>query len=169
MKKITIMAISILWLAGCTKDGTLDPDVLKKHGKVTLPIFDKLQSDPDPNPTTQCGSALFYGTMTYLGNVHGSSVNNTCTYNADGTQLALTSDDIDYAANGEQLWTKGSIVITFPTDGSTTATITGGSTIVGGTGPYKNATGYFIYENMVYDLATGHESHTAHGKITITR
>ena len=163
-----IMAISILLLAGCTKDGTLDPDILKK-GKVTLPIFDNLQSDPDPNPTTQCGGALFYGTMTYLGDVHGIVVSKTCTYNADGTQLAVTDDDIVYAANGEQLWTKGSIVITFPTDGSTTATITGGSTIAGGTGRYKGATGYFIYENMVYDLVTGHESHTAHGKITFTR
>ena len=57
-------------------------------------------------------------------------------------------------------------VVHFPTDGSTVATITGGSTIVGGTGRFADATGYFIYENMVYDLVTLHESHTAHGEIT---
>jgi hypothetical protein len=168
MKKIMILAISILVFTGCNKDGSLNPDILKK-GTVTLPISDNLQSDPDPNPTTPCGTALFYGTMTYLGKVHGSSVNNSCTYNSDGTQLSLTSDDIVYGENGDQLWTKGSIVMTFPTDGSTTATIKGGSKIVGGTGKYKGATGYLIYENMVYDLVTGHESHTAHGKITLTR
>ena len=169
MKKIMIIAVSFLFLAGCGKDGSFDPDVLKKNGKVTLPIFDKLQSDPDPKPTTQCGGSLFYGTMTYLGDVHGISVSKTCSYNTAGTQLAITSEDTVHATNGEQLWTKGSIVITFPTDGTTTATITGGSKIVGGTGRYAGATGYFIYENMVYDLVTGHESHTAHGKITFTR
>lgn len=168
MKKIMIISVSILLLVACNKDGTFNPEIIK-NGKVTLPISNNLQSDPDPNPTAECGGALFYGTIQYLGDVHGIVVNKTCTPSADGTQLAITSDDISYAANGEQLWTKGSIVITFPTDGSTTATITGGSTIVGGTGRYKGATGYFIYENMVYDIVTGHESHTSHGKITFTR
>lgn len=163
-----LLAIPALLLAGCMKDGKFYPGMLK-DGKVTAPIYDKLESDPDPNPTTQCGSALFNGTMSYLGKVHGISVNKTCAFNAAGTQLSNTSEDTVYAANGEQLWTKGSIVITFPTDGSTTAHITGGSTIAGGTGRFAGATGYFIYENMVYDLVTGHESHTAHGEITFAR
>lgn len=174
------MAISILLLAACKKEVTSDDanqanalsdnsEMTAKGGKITLPIFDKLESDPDPNPQTECGGALTYGNMTYLGKVHGISVNKTCTYSADGTELALTSADTTYGANGNQLWTNGDIVIHFPTDGSTVATITGGSTIVGGTGRYAGATGFFIYEDMVYDLVTGHESHTAHGKITLTR
>lgn len=159
MKKIMFMAAAILLLAACKKEGA----------KITLPISNDLQSDPDRHPTTKCGSALTYGTMTYLGKVHGISVSKTCTYNDAGTQLTISSDDITYAADGTELWTKGHIVINFPTDGSTTATITGGSAIVGGTGRFAGATGYFIYENMVYDLVTGHESHKSHGQITFTK
>ena len=162
MKKIMIMAISILLLVACKKEST----------PVTRPISNSLESDPDPKlsplPCGAAGGALFYGTMTILGhvgNVHGRVVNKTCSVTPEG-KLAITSEDISYFANGDELWTKGNIVVTFPTDGSTTATITGGSTIVGGTGRFKGATGYFIYENMVVDLITGHESHTSHGEIT---
>lgn len=165
MKKITIMAISILLLAACNKDPK----------PVTRSITNSLQSDPNPKlaplPCGAAGGAHFYGTMTILGydaNVQGEVVNKTCSASADG-KLTITSDDITYFPNGDELWTKGTIVVTFPTDGSTTATITGGSTIVGGTGKFKHATGYFIYENMVVDLITGHESHTSYGKITLVR
>ena len=160
-----IVAISIFLLAACTKQST----------SVTKDISASLQSDPDPSlPPLACGAAggaLFYGTMAiqgHIGKVHGPSVNKTCSPTSDG-KLAITSDDITYFANGDELWTKGNIVLTFPTDGSTTATITGGSTIVGGTGRFEGQTGYFIYENMVVDLVTGHESHTSHGKITLVR
>jgi hypothetical protein len=159
MKKITIVAMSIFLLAACTKE----------NKQITLSIRNSLQSDPDPKPTTACGGYLFYGTFTHLGQVHGKGVSQTCPFNADNTQLAITADDITYAGNGEELWTKTSIVITFPTDGSTTATVTGGAKITGGTGRFEGATGYLIYENMVYDLVTGHESHTSHGKITLVR
>jgi hypothetical protein len=179
MKKIMFMAIPILLLAACTKEvrsddanqanSESDISEMIAKGRTTFPIFNSLQSDPDPNPTTECGGALTYGNMTFLGKCHGISVNKTCTYSTDGTELAITSDDITYGANGNELWTKGDIVIHFPTDGSTVATITGGSTIVGGTGRYAGATGFLIYENMVYDLVTGHESHTTHGKITFVR
>jgi type 1 fimbria pilin len=162
MKKIMIVAIPILLLAACKKEST----------PVTRSISNSLQSDPNPKlaplPCGAAGGALFYGTMTILGhdaNVYGQVVNKTCSVTTDG-KLAITSEDISYFPNGDQLWTKGNIVVTFPTDGSTTATITGGSTIVGGTGKFKGATGYFIYENMIVDLITGHESHTSHGKIT---
>lgn len=174
-----IMAIPILLLAACNKEVTPDDanqanalsdnSAMDAKGRTTFPIFDKLESDPDPNPQTECGSAITYGTMTFLGKVHGISVNKTCIYNADYTELAVTSVDTTYGANGNQLWTEGDIVIHFPTDGSTVATITGGSKIVGGTGRYAGATGFFIYEDMVYDLVTGHESHVAHGKITFVR
>ncbi len=177
MKKIMIMAISILLLAACTKESRSEnkdqtkelsdknSKIASKGKRVTRPISNSLQSDPDPNPTTACGGAIFYGTMSHLGKVHGKTVNKTCTF-IDASTLAITSHDITIAANGDELWTEGSIVVHFPTDGSTIATITGGSTIVGGTGRFAGATGYFIYENMVYDLVTGHESHTSHGEIT---
>lgn len=172
MKKMTAWAVAALLLAGCQKEMASENGLEKTLNtapnagkKVTRPIASNLQSDPDPNPTTPFGTALFYGTITHMGTVYGKSVNQTGTF-LTPTDLALTSDDISYAANGDQLWTKGDIVIHYPTDGSTTATITGGSKIVGGTGRFAGATGYFIYENMVYDIVTGHESHTGYGEIT---
>lgn len=171
------MAVAILMLAACKKESTSEDtnqtkalsnknsEMKSESKRITRPISDVLQSDPDPNPTSPYGGAIFYGTMTHLGNVHGRTVNTTFTP-ITANVFAITSDDICYAANGDELWTKGDIVITYPTDASTTATITGGSKIVGGTGRFAGATGYFIYENMVYDLITGHESHTAHGEIT---
>jgi hypothetical protein len=97
--------------------------------------------------------------------VHAVVVNTSFTP-ITASDFSITSNDITYAANGDELWTKGSIVIHYPTDGSSTATITGGSTIVGGTGRFAGATGFLIYDNMVYNVVTGHESHTGHGKIT---
>ncbi|MES2796860.1 MAG: membrane lipoprotein lipid attachment site-containing protein [Bacteroidota bacterium] len=173
MKKIIIMAFATLLLTACQKEMNSDvqPQTIKgskiktlKVG-VTRPISDYLQSDPDPNPTSPYGGALFYGNMTHLGKVHGKVVNTSFTP-LSATVFSITSEDIVYAANGDELWTNGNIVITYPTDGSTTATITGGATIVGGTGRFVAATGYFIYENMVYDIVTGHESHIAKGEIT---
>ena len=177
MKKIMIMAVSILVLAACKKELTSEDinqaqslsnkkSALNLEGKrVTRPISDELQSNPDPNSTSVYGGSLFYGTMTHLGTVHGTVVNKSFSPISAGV-FSITSEDIVYAANGDELWTKGDIVLTYPTDGSTTATITGGSIIAGGTGRFAGATGYFIYENMVYDIVTGHESHTAHGEIT---
>lgn len=178
MKKSMIMAISILFLAGCTKEAMQDNSIQAESQssknstaqkvRVTRPIFNSLQSDPDPSlPPLPCGAgggAIFYGNMNHLGKVYGNVVNKTCGLTADG-RLEISSEDIGYAANGDQLWTKGTIYVTFPTSG-TIATITGGSTIVGGTGRFEGATGYFIYQNMVVDLTTGHESHTAYGEIT---
>ncbi len=159
------MAIPILLLAACKKES----------GPVTKPLTNSLQSDPIPKlaplPCGAAGGAMFYGTMTidgHVANVHGETINKTCSITPEGN-LALTSDDVTYFDNGDELWTKGNIVVIIPTDGSTTATITGGSTIVGGTGRFAGAKGYFIYENMVVDLITGHESHTSHGEITFAR
>lgn len=175
MKKIMLMAFATLLLTACQKEINSDvkPQSLTSKAskikglkvQVTRPIANSLQSDPDPNPTTPFGGAIAYGTFTHLGKVNAKTVNNSLTY-LSATKISITSDDISYAANGEQLWTKGAIVINLPTDGSTTATITGGSTIVGGTGRFAGATGYLIYENMVYDIVTGHESHTSTGEIT---
>jgi hypothetical protein len=188
MKKFMIVAISILLLAACTKESMQEnsfkaQELSAKNSsnqkvRVTRPISNSLESDSDPSlPPLSCtvpdgfpgvaigGGVLFYGNMSHLGKVHGNGVNTSCSV-ISPTQISITSEDIGYAANGDQLWTEGSIVVTFPPAGSTIATITGGSKIVGGTGRFAGATGYFIYENMVVDLATGHESHTSYGEIT---
>jgi hypothetical protein len=173
MNKFMIMAIAILLLAACKKESMsentiqteLSSTMNSARVRVTRPISNVLQSDPDPNPTSPYGGVLFYGTMAHLGTVHGKVVNTSFTPISAGV-FSITSEDIAYASNGDELWTRGDIVITFPADGSTTATITGGSRIVGGTGRFAGATGFFIYENMVYDIVTGHESHTSHGEIT---
>lgn len=173
-----IMATAILMLAACKKELTSEngfqSEVQSKMNsakmnsakiKVTRPISNNLQSDPNPNTTSPYGGVIAYGTFTHLGNVHAVTFNTSFTPISPGV-FSITSEDTTYAANGDQLWGKGSIVVRFPTDGSTTATITGGSIFVGGTGRFVGATGYLIYENMVYDIVTGHESHSSHGEIT---
>lgn len=178
MKKTLIMVLAVFMLAACQKDNTADSLVNDEIGankgekkRVTRPIFSSLESDPDLSlPPLACatggfagGGALFYGTITHLGKVSGNVVNQSCEYLPDG-RLKITSRDKSVAANGDFLYTEGEIFFTIVS--ATTATITGGSKIVGGTGRFEGATGFFVYENMVYDLATGHESHTAYGEIT---
>ncbi|MEP7321528.1 MAG: hypothetical protein ABI761_06400 [Saprospiraceae bacterium] len=167
MKKIMIVAISFLLLAACQKESISEKRPQAEAPSkmyLTRPISNRIQSDPDPNPRSVYGGSLFYGNMTHLGTVHGKVVNTSFTTISAGV-FSITSEDIAYTLNGDELWTKGEIVISFPTDGSTIATITGGSTIVGGTGRFAGANGYFVYENMVYDIVTGHESHTSNGEI----
>lgn len=178
MKRTFMAAMAILLLAACTKDSSTDSFLLedieaKQNGgnRVTRPISNSLQSDPDPSlPPLACagggyaaGGALFYGTITHLGKVTGNVVNQSCEFLTDG-RLKITSKDRIIAANGDFLYTEGTIYVTVVS--AETATITGGSTITGGTGRFVGATGYFIYENMVVDLVTGHESHTSYGEIT---
>ncbi len=188
MKKIMVLAISILLLAACTKESMQENSIQaeelsaknssKQKARVTRPITNSLESDSDPSlPPLSCtvpdgfpevaigGGVIFSGNMDHLGKVWGKSVNTSCSV-ISPTQVEIKSKDIAYAANGDELWTEGSIVVTFPPAGSSIGTITGGSKIVGGTGRFAGATGYFIYENMVVDFATGHESHTAYGEIT---
>jgi hypothetical protein len=139
--------------------------------KVTRPITNSLQSDPDFSlPPLSCtngpgigGGAMIYGNMDHTGKVTGQVVHQACEYLSDG-RLRLTSKDVIIAANGDKIYTEGEIFITVVS--ATMATITGGSKITGGTGRFAGATGYFIYENMVLDLLTGHESHTAYGEIS---
>jgi len=133
--------------------------------KVTKQITNALESDDDLNSTAECGGAFFYGTMSHMGKVSGYTENKTCDWPDDFT-LHLTSYDVTRAANGDEMWGEGDIILHIPTDGSTIATIEGGSIITGGTGRFEGATGWFVYENMVYDFVTGHESHTAYGEIT---
>jgi hypothetical protein len=178
MKKTSILVLAILLLTACTKDSSQDSlsvenaEAKQNNGKrVTRPISNSLQSDPDFSlPPLSCsngpgigGGALIYGNMAHMGKVTGQAVNQACEYMADG-RLRLTSKDVTIAANGDKIYTEGEIFITIVS--ATMATITGGSKITGGTGRFAGATGYFIYENMVLDLLTGHESHTAYGEIT---
>ncbi|MCI4443738.1 MAG: hypothetical protein JHC39_09580 [Lentimicrobium sp.] len=132
-------------------------------GKVTRPIVNALQSDDYPG-AGPLGGAIYYGTMSHLGEVHGIAKTISVSPDSDGN-LDIINDEVTVAANGDKLFSTGSIKLIFPSEG-TIATITGGSVITGGTGRFNGATGYFIFENMTIDLVTGHESHTAHGEIT---
>ena len=161
-KMILIAALPILFWTSCTKESetgiTSNLEIRSNGKKITRPIAVDLQSDPNST------GASTYGTMTHLGKVHGTVVLTSFDPISDGV-FSFTTDDITYAANGDELWTKGTYTLNYPTDGSTIATISGGGMIVGGTGRFAGATGFIVYENMVQDLATGHESHTGHGEI----
>jgi len=164
------MLIAIMVSFSCSNESLNDNlyDSASKSAnanRVTKKITNALESDDDPNNPSECGGAIFYGVMSHMGKVSGHTSNRTCNW-LDEVTLAIEADEVTYAANGDEMWSDGYIEITFPTDGSTIATIEGGSTIIGGTGRFEGATGWFVFENMVYDLVTGHESHTAYGEIT---
>ncbi|GGK19632.1 hypothetical protein GCM10007962_12130 [Yeosuana aromativorans] len=177
--KFTLLFV-ILFALSCTTestapvlDGSDAANLLSKSAtnknanakRVTRPINTNLESDPDPNTDNPCGESLFYGNVTHMGKVTGYTDGSDCHWTEAGT-LISSGHEVTIAANGDELWSDGSIEITFPTDGSNIATIEGGSTIVGGTGRFEGATGWFIFENMIYNLDTFHESHTAYGEIT---
>lgn len=181
-----LLVPAMLIVFSCDHDTVTEPDpenlsaINAKGKKHPVPITNALESDPRTDlPPLACsffegfppesafagGGAVFYGNMSHLGKVHGTTVNTFCSYNEDGT-LTIHSEDTTVAANGDLLFSEGAIVVTFPTDpNDPIATITGGSDIVGGTGRFEGATGRFDYHDMVFNLVTGHESHTSTGWI----
>ncbi|MDU8886580.1 hypothetical protein RXV94_10450 [Yeosuana sp. MJ-SS3] len=165
----TAMLIAIMVSFSCSNESLNDSlDSANKSAnaeRVTKKITNSLASDPDPNATNECGEALYYGIMSHMGKVTGYTYDSTCYFTEYGT-LISTGSEVTIAANGDEMWSIGTIEITFPTDGSNIATIEGGSIITGGTGRFAGATGWFVFENMTVDLLTGHESHTAYGEIT---
>ena len=163
MKKIMIIfALSILFWIGCTKESYIAPPEEKK---VTRSIVGDIQSNPDLNSISPFGGALTSGTLTPIGTVHGKVVF-TSYVQVSATEFSLTSEDIIYALNSDELWTEARYEYYYPTDGSTTAVLTGYAKIVGGTGIFSNATGSFRYENMVSNIITGQTSYKLRGEIT---
>ncbi len=188
MKKIfkLLLVPALLIVFSCDQETVTDywPEdltaITAKGKKHPVPIANALESDgrtdigplacaplfDPPNTLYVAGGVNFYGTVTHLGKVTGTTVNTSCEYIFVGeipVALSITSDDTIIAANGDKLRTKGAIIIDL-TQGNM-APITGGSIIDGGTGRFENATGEFVYHDMVVNLETGHESHTSTGWI----
>ncbi len=127
------------------------------------PITNSLESDPDPNGPPPFGESIFSGRMSHLGKVTGVLVVTSIIPDIDGN-LDIITEDVIIAANGDELYST-SVIKLDPTN-PTMATAEGGATFNGGTGRFENATGFLIFENMVFNLVTGHESHTSYGEIT---
>jgi len=182
-----LLVPAMLIAFSCEQETVTDPTpedltaITGKGKKHPVPIANALESDPlDPSdvPDLPCltgdilpfaagGGAYFYGTITHMGRVSGTTKNLTCstTLTENGVDLAITSRDTIETASGDLVYTNGSIVVHI-VNGESIATITGGSIIDGGTGRFENATGEFVYHDMIIDLVTGHESHTSTGWIT---
>jgi hypothetical protein len=115
---------------------------------------------------TPTGS-IGYGTATHLGEFRGVQTATLFQNNGDGT-FNYASNDIITAANGDELYTQSSVVLTFTS--ALEATYVGGFTIIGGTGRFVGATGYLSIANGVYiingDTGIGTSRHNAVGKIT---
>jgi len=107
------------------------------------------------------------GIMTHLGIFHGVQTATLFQNNGDGT-FNYASNDIITAANGDELYTQSTVLLTFSS--ALEATYVGGFTITGGTGRFVGATGYLSIANGVYiingDTGIGTSKHNAVGKIT---
>ena len=144
-----------------SEDLQVQTDNSKKGKKVTKSFSNDLEGDDSPS-AGECGGQTFYGTMTHLGKITGFGVT-ICPEDGDDP-LTFISNDIIFAANGDEVYTTSTTYFVILSD--TEGTYTGGFDITGGTGRFEEATGYGTFENAVYDLTTGHFSHNAIGEIT---
>lgn len=107
----------------------------------------------------------FSGNMSHVGKYTGQTFTTSFLPNENGT-FTLTSDDTIVAANGDEIYTKSEVVVTFSPDDPTfsSGTYAGGFDIVGGTGRFEGATGRMDLDNGVF--SGGIAKHNAEGIIT---
>jgi len=197
MKKITIIAFTIMLLTACKKDINEMPsnsmaqaDLSSKTNvgkdKVTVPMkVDLYSSANSASPFLACtlpgvpfsiaNSGYFlHGSATHLGVVNSETsigIDGSCNLSGSTFILSTTTSGQMVAANGDKITYTGNDEIDLNNiifHGGTTAAITGLWTITGGTGRFEGASGSFQITGIVDVTATGGPAFSITGEGTIT-
>jgi hypothetical protein len=191
MKKITIVALSIMFLAACQKNanevnpGSTEPnDVASTSNTLRTPIARPFTAtlyataDGSSAPTPCTGDVpfaapdfLMSGTATHLGMLNSqlSRLHHEGCELSISTMLLTTSVTVDLvSASGDLIHCTGDDVVNVAsllTATGTTGVITGTWTVTGGTGRFVGATGSLTINGIV-DFATNSFSCACVGTIT---
>jgi hypothetical protein len=156
--KLILLTTCIVLVVSCStesisdlSEGDLTSVELKSGKKVERPISIVLEGIDDLDGI----GGTFTGRMTHLGKIHGTVGAGTFLPNGDGTfTFTSTEDDVVIAANGDQLFSRSSLI--FVPVSATSFTYTGTISFVGGTGrfagvPEENG-GSMQIDNGVYTI-----------------
>ena len=175
--KLILLTTCIVSVVSCStesisdlSEGDLTSVELKSGKKVERPISIVLEGIDDLDGI----GGTFSGRMTHLGKIHGTVGDGTFLPNPDevGTFIfTSTEDDVVIAANGDQLFSRSSLI--FVPTSANSFTYTGTISFIGGTGRFEGATGSMQIDNGVYTLIgpndvggfQGTYSHTGTGTI----
>ena len=172
MKKLTVIAVSLVLLIACSKkSGNLKisgpPEIpTTQNSQTTRPFTATLNAAVDvnsTNPPTACSGNIPFaapdfilnGIATHLGQINPqtSRLHHISCNLSVATMLLTTSVGVDIvSANGDIIHCTGNDVVNVAnllTATGTTGTITGTWTITGGTGRFNGASGSFTISGLV--------------------
>ena len=197
MKKITIVAFTIMLLTACKKDNNemssttaaqanLASKTSDAKTKITRPMKVVLYSSANPaSPALACtmpgvpfgitNSGYFlHGSATHLGPINSETsigIDGSCNLSGTTFILSTTTGGQIVADNGDKITYTGADEIDLNNiifHGGTTAAITGLWTITGGTGRFDGAEGSFQITGIVDVTAAGGPAFSITGEGTIT-
>jgi len=194
MKKITIIAFTIMLLTACKKDISSDTMISEEvasktnaeKAKVTRPMKVVFYSSANPaSPALTCtmpgvpfgiaNSGYFlHGNATHFGPINSETsigLDGFCNLSGSTFILSTTTGGQIVADNGDKITYTGADEIDLNNiifNGGTTAVITGLWTITGGTGRFDGASGSFQINGIVDVTAAGGPAFSITGEGTIT-
>jgi len=179
MKKITTLALAVMFLAACSKDNEITPGTTGSNNSTSGTQKSQVArsfsatlnatADTDPSiPPTSCSGDLpgfsapdflISGTSIHMGSINLQSSrlhHNSCDLSFTTALLTTNVSGQLSAANGDLIYYSGNDVVnvfSLLTQTGTTGDITGVWTITGGTGRFAGASGSLTI-NGVVDFAT---------------
>jgi hypothetical protein len=174
MKKITIIALSIMFLSACRKDIKVTRAIKVDFHSSVNQASPALTCTLPGTPFAIANSGYFlHGSIAQLGSINSASSmgqDGFCNLNSGFILTTKTSGQI-VTANGDKITYTGDDAIDLNNvvlNGGTTAAITGVWTITGGTGRFAGATGSFTITGIVNVASEGGPVFSVTGEGTIT-